>query len=64
MMNELFNSSMEFFFNRHKKYLYPFGSGIMNIKIIKSKMGGSTIKILFFFRMSLSISQNREVIQY
>jgi hypothetical protein len=41
-MNELFNSKN--IIMDTKKYNYPFGSGIMNIKIIiKSKMGGNTI---------------------
>ncbi len=33
-------------------------------KIIKSKMGETTIKILSCFLMNLSISQKWEVIQY
>jgi hypothetical protein len=62
MMNELFNSRMETYYNRHKKYIYPFGSCIIDIKIIKSKMGGSTINILSCFLMNLSISPKWEVI--
>jgi len=63
-MNELFNSSMEKYYNRPKKKIYPFGSCIVDIKIIKSKMGEGTIKILSCFPMNLSISQKWEVIQY
>jgi hypothetical protein len=57
MMNELFTSTMDKYYDRHKKYIYPFGSGIMDIKIIKSKMGESTIKMISCFPMNLSIPQ-------